>query len=168
MLARAQRCASSLARLWDVLSTQDLIDAAIGVVCVMFSKSSDASARLRAVMVVRWFATTTAPKETTTMTVVKLRPALAEIKSLLSADKDFLKPLVRTVLQEVLDRIEGLVRSTLGSCLMLARRVALAPFPSPNWGRWRYGVNCSSQYLPLRAKMSNTIPIGRKQCPSMR
>jgi putative transposase len=39
----------------------------------------------------------------TTMTVVKLRPALAEIKSLLSADKDFLKPLVRTVLQEVLE-----------------------------------------------------------------
>jgi len=37
------------------------------------------------------------------MTVVKLRPALAEIKSLLSADKDFLKPLVRTVLQEVLE-----------------------------------------------------------------
>jgi putative transposase len=39
----------------------------------------------------------------TTMTVVKLRPTLAEIKSLLSADKDFLKPLVRTVLQEVLE-----------------------------------------------------------------
>ena len=37
------------------------------------------------------------------MTVVKLRPALAEIKSLLSADKDFLKPLVRAVLQEVLE-----------------------------------------------------------------
>ena len=37
------------------------------------------------------------------MTVVKLRPALAEIESLLSADKDFLKPLVRTVLQEVLE-----------------------------------------------------------------
>jgi transposase-like protein len=34
---------------------------------------------------------------------VKLRPALAEIKSLLSADKDFLKPVVRTVLQEVLE-----------------------------------------------------------------
>src|SRR5262252_697753 len=39
----------------------------------------------------------------TTMTIVKLRPTLAEIKSLLSADKDFLKPLVRTVLQEVLE-----------------------------------------------------------------
>src|SRR5262249_35988905 len=39
----------------------------------------------------------------TTMTVVKLRPALAEIKGRLSADKDFLKPLVRTVLQEVLE-----------------------------------------------------------------
>jgi putative transposase len=37
------------------------------------------------------------------MTVVKLRPALAEIKSLLSTDKDFMKPLVRTVLQEVLE-----------------------------------------------------------------
>jgi putative transposase len=37
------------------------------------------------------------------MTVVKLRPALAEIKSLLSADKDFFKPLVRAVLQEVLE-----------------------------------------------------------------
>src|SRR5262249_7754297 len=38
----------------------------------------------------------------TTMTVVKLRPALAEIKSLLSADNDFLKPLIGPVLQEVL------------------------------------------------------------------
>src|SRR6476619_4184039 len=37
------------------------------------------------------------------MTVVKLRPALAEIKNLLSADKDFLKPVVRAVLQEVLE-----------------------------------------------------------------
>jgi putative transposase len=37
------------------------------------------------------------------MTVVKLRPALAEIKSLVSADNDFLKPLVRAVLQEVLE-----------------------------------------------------------------
>ena len=37
------------------------------------------------------------------MTIVKWRPALAEIKSLLSADKDFLKPLVRAVLQEVLE-----------------------------------------------------------------
>jgi transposase-like protein len=37
------------------------------------------------------------------MTIVKLRPALAEIKSLLSADKDFLKPLVRAVVQEVLE-----------------------------------------------------------------
>ena len=37
------------------------------------------------------------------MTVVKLRPALAEIKNLLSADKDFLKPLVRAVLQATLD-----------------------------------------------------------------
>ena len=37
------------------------------------------------------------------MTVVKLRPTLAEIKSLLSADKDFLKPVIRTVLQEVLE-----------------------------------------------------------------
>jgi transposase-like protein len=37
------------------------------------------------------------------MTVVKLRPALAEIKSLLSADRDFFKPLVRAVLQEVLE-----------------------------------------------------------------
>jgi transposase-like protein len=39
----------------------------------------------------------------TTMTVEKLRPTLAEIKSLLSADKDFLKPIVRAVLQEVLE-----------------------------------------------------------------
>ena len=37
------------------------------------------------------------------MTVVKLRPALAEIKNLLSAEKDFLKPVVRAVLQEVLE-----------------------------------------------------------------
>ena len=37
------------------------------------------------------------------MTVEKLRPTLAEIKSLLSADKDFLKPIVRAVLQEVLE-----------------------------------------------------------------
>jgi len=36
------------------------------------------------------------------MTVVRLRPALAEIKRL-SVDKDFLRPLVRTVLQEVLE-----------------------------------------------------------------
>jgi putative transposase len=46
------------------------------------------------------------------MTVVKLRPALAEIKSRLSADKDFLKPLVRTVLHEVL---EGEMTEALGA-----------------------------------------------------
>jgi putative transposase len=46
------------------------------------------------------------------MTVVKLRPALAEIKSLLNADKDFLKPLVRAVLQEVL---EGEMTEALGA-----------------------------------------------------
>ena len=38
------------------------------------------------------------------MTVEKLRPTLAEIKSLLASDKDFLKPIVRAVLQEVLGR----------------------------------------------------------------
>ena len=37
------------------------------------------------------------------MTIEKLRPTLAEIKSLLASDKDFLKPIVRTVLQEVLE-----------------------------------------------------------------
>jgi len=37
------------------------------------------------------------------MTVEKLRPTLAEIKGLLSADKDFLKPIVRVILQEVLE-----------------------------------------------------------------
>jgi transposase-like protein len=37
------------------------------------------------------------------MTVEKLRPTLAEIKGLLSADKDFLKPIVRAILQEVLE-----------------------------------------------------------------
>lgn len=47
--------------------------------------------------------TITAPKEKTTMTVEKLRPTLAEIKGLLAADQDFLKPLVRAVLQEVLE-----------------------------------------------------------------
>jgi putative transposase len=40
----------------------------------------------------------------TTMTVEKLRPTLAEIKSLLASDKDFLKPIVRAVLQEVLEQ----------------------------------------------------------------
>src|SRR5262252_9401333 len=54
-------------------------------------------------MVVRWFATTTAPKETTTMTVVKLKPTGSEIKALLAKDADFLKPIVRAVLQEVLE-----------------------------------------------------------------
>jgi hypothetical protein len=38
------------------------------------------------------------------MTVEKLRPTLAEIKNLLASDKDFLKPIVRAVLQEVLGR----------------------------------------------------------------
>jgi transposase-like protein len=37
------------------------------------------------------------------MTVEKLRPTLAEIKELLARDGDFLKPLVRAVLQEVLE-----------------------------------------------------------------
>lgn len=37
------------------------------------------------------------------MTVEKLRPTLAEIKGLLSSDKDFLKPIVRAILQEVLE-----------------------------------------------------------------
>lgn len=37
------------------------------------------------------------------MTVEKLRPTLAEIKGLLSADKDFLKPIVQAILQEVLE-----------------------------------------------------------------
>lgn len=37
------------------------------------------------------------------MTVEKLRPTLAEIKGLLGSDKEFLKPLVRAVLQEVLE-----------------------------------------------------------------
>jgi transposase-like protein len=37
------------------------------------------------------------------MTVEKLRPTLAEIKGLLSADKEFLKPIVRAILQEVLE-----------------------------------------------------------------
>jgi hypothetical protein len=46
------------------------------------------------------------------MTVVKLRPALAKIKSLLSADKDFPKPLVRVVPQEVL---EGEMTEALGA-----------------------------------------------------
>jgi putative transposase len=39
----------------------------------------------------------------TTMTVEKLRPTLSEIKALLAADQDFLKPIVRAVLQEVLE-----------------------------------------------------------------
>ena len=37
------------------------------------------------------------------MTVEKLRPTLAEIKGLLISDKDFLKPIVRAILQEVLE-----------------------------------------------------------------
>jgi putative transposase len=37
------------------------------------------------------------------MTVEKLRPTLSEIKALVAADQDFLKPIVRTVLQEVLE-----------------------------------------------------------------
>lgn len=37
------------------------------------------------------------------MTVEKLRPTLAEIKGLLSTDKEFLKPIVRAILQEVLE-----------------------------------------------------------------
>ena len=38
------------------------------------------------------------------MTVEKLRPTLAEIKNLPASDKDFLKPIVRAVLQEVLEQ----------------------------------------------------------------
>ena len=38
------------------------------------------------------------------MIVEKLRPTLAEIKNLLASDKDFLKPIVRAVLQEVLEQ----------------------------------------------------------------
>jgi hypothetical protein len=43
------------------------------------------------------------------MTVEKLRPTLAEIKGLLTSDQDFLKPIVRAILQEVLEaeRTEG-------------------------------------------------------------
>ena len=37
------------------------------------------------------------------MTIEKLRPSLAEIKALLAGDQDFLKPIVRAVLQEVLE-----------------------------------------------------------------
>ena len=37
------------------------------------------------------------------MTVEKLRPTLAEIKASLAADGDFLKPIIRAVLQEVLE-----------------------------------------------------------------
>jgi putative transposase len=37
------------------------------------------------------------------MTVEKLRPTLAEIKGLLTSDQDFLKPIVRAILQEVLE-----------------------------------------------------------------
>src|SRR6516165_7312424 len=46
------------------------------------------------------------------MTVVKLRPALAEIKRMLSDDKDFLRPRVRTVLQEV---VESELTDSLGA-----------------------------------------------------
>jgi hypothetical protein len=38
------------------------------------------------------------------MTVVKLQPTVSEIKALLAKDADFLKPIVRVVLQEVLER----------------------------------------------------------------
>ena len=41
-----------------------------------------------------------------------LRPALSEIGSLLASDKDFLRPIVRAVLQEVL---EGEMTETLGA-----------------------------------------------------
>src|SRR5580765_1050893 len=54
-------------------------------------------------MVVRWLFELPLQRRTTTMTVVKLRPALAERKNLLCAAKDFLKPVVRAVLQEVLE-----------------------------------------------------------------
>jgi putative transposase len=37
------------------------------------------------------------------MTIERLRPMLAEIKASLAADGDFLKPIIRTVLQEVLE-----------------------------------------------------------------
>src|SRR5262245_30566450 len=37
------------------------------------------------------------------MTVVKLKPTVSEIKALLAKDADFLKPIVRAVLQEVLE-----------------------------------------------------------------
>jgi putative transposase len=46
------------------------------------------------------------------MTVEKLRPTLAEIKAVLGSDKDFLKPIVRAVLQEVL---EGEMTEALGA-----------------------------------------------------
>jgi hypothetical protein len=48
----------------------------------------------------------------TTVTVEKLRPSPAETKSLLAGDKDFLKPLVRAVLQEV---VEGETTEALGA-----------------------------------------------------
>ena len=38
------------------------------------------------------------------MTVEKLRPTLAEIKSLLASDKDFLKSMVHAAVQEVLEQ----------------------------------------------------------------
>ena len=54
-------------------------------------------------MVVRWFRDNYRAKRDDHHDRREVAPALAEIKSLLSADKDFLKPLVRTALEDVLE-----------------------------------------------------------------
>src|SRR5262249_11272095 len=78
----------------------------------------------------------------TTMTVVKLRPALAEIKSLLGSDKEFLKPLVRTVLQEVL---EAEMTDALGAVRGL--RVGLVTARAITAARWSHALaRSSSEY----------------------
>src|SRR5215831_4014176 len=111
-------------------------------------------------MVVRWFARTTAPKEMTTMTVVKLRPALDEIKSLLSADKDFLKPVVRTVLQEVLEaemtealgaakgeRVEGRLGYRSGHyCRSLVTRIGKIELRVPQDRQGRFSTELFERY----------------------
>jgi len=94
------------------------------------------------------------------MTVVKLQPALAEIKSLLSADKDFLQPLVRTVLQEVLEaemtealgaakgeRVEGRLGYRSGHyCRALVTRIGKIELRVPQDRQGRFSTELFERY----------------------
>jgi hypothetical protein len=101
------------------------------------------------------------------MTVVKLRSALAEIKSLLSTDTDFLRPLVRVVLQEVM---EGEMTEALGagkSERVEGRLGYRSGHYSPPWikGQSR-GRGCAQKMSVPQVSQMSAWGSGGKRLPS--